>query len=117
MALRTSTQVMSAIRSVLGSGAVRGLVAIVSAKAPDASATSASLNTVRLREGEVRSASDMTALQPAQSRRSAIVGPHAFEGVNPRLAPPIAPPRYGTASATSPPWRRAAPPRPADRPC
>src|SRR5882762_10358718 len=60
MALRTSTQVMSAILSVFGSGAVSGWLAMVSASAPDASATSASFKTGR-RRGAVaaRSASDM----------------------------------------------------------
>src|SRR5262245_28359315 len=74
---------MSAILSVLGSGAVRGWVAMVSASAADASPTSASFNAGLRREGVVGSASDMTALRPAQGRRSAIVSRHAFEGVNP----------------------------------
>src|SRR5262245_28645397 len=67
MALRTSTQVMSAIWSVLGSGAVRGLVAIVSAMALDASVTSASFTRARRRGDVMGSALDMS----VSSRRKA----------------------------------------------
>src|SRR5215470_6957566 len=87
MALRTSTQVMSLIMSVFGSGAVSGRLAIVSASTLETAATKASLSSVCLRGGVAGSACDITALQPAQSRRSAIVGCDAFEGVNPRLTP------------------------------
>src|SRR4029078_12653281 len=84
MALRTSTQVMSVILSVFGSGAVSGRLAIESARTLDTAATKASFKTARRRGRAVAqwSASDMRALQPAQSRRSAIVGGDAFEGVN-----------------------------------
>src|SRR5215470_16656755 len=87
MALRTSTQVMSLILSVFGSGAVSGRLAIVSASTLDTAATRASLSSVCRREGVAGSGSDIMALRPAQSRRSVIVGGDAFEDVNPRLTP------------------------------
>src|SRR5882672_7820552 len=51
MALRTSTQVMSVILSVFGSGAVSGRVAIVSANVAEATATRASFKTAYRRGG------------------------------------------------------------------
>src|SRR5258705_3972603 len=111
MALRTSTQVMSVILSVFGSGAVSGLVTIVSANVAEATATRASFNKAYRRGGVAAGlasdglasdglASDMGGSPAGPSRRSAIVGGDAFEGVNPRPALPL--PRRRCAELRAP---------------